>query len=1451
MLPTSITGYKGSSQPSLELRFSQPEMMAGSRRHAAIPDSCLLREAALYPPAFEIQTRELSVPVPISIDCMSTKPSAARRRQSVALAAIFLLPLFGSCDSSSSTTPEPVHTVQALSGNTQAGEVGRALGEPLTVEVRRAGANPVEGIEVRWSASAGGGIIQPEYGITDALGRASAIWTLGPEAGEQIATAAIDGAIPATFTAMAWKAAGAVEPISPTELRGRTEEALPEPLQIRVLDRAGEPLPGAEVRWSIRAGNGTLSTSTTITDAEGIAQASWTLGSGVGEHLAEAAVDTLPPVPFTAFAVRPVGPAGAVVHDVTGSVTLAIPAGALRTQQEIGVRARNTGIGEASLATGTIFEMSPAGLRFTVPATLTLAVDPGQLPSGMQPNDLAVHRLGEDGWVEVIGSTVNADGSSVSVPLQGFSAYALLPRRAVAEVRVTPESATTTAIGEQVAFRAHLSDGQGLPLDVGARTITWHSDNPSVAVIDDLGIVTALGNGEARITAVVGDASGSAVFRVTQVPVTLEKAGGDAQTAVVGTPVPVPPAVRVMDAFGNPIPLTPVTFTVSAGGGSVAGASAYTNWEGVAAAESWMLGTTPGANALTATVAGVGDITFTATATGIAPIAEDDAIADDSEPGDPLHGAFNTTLTLAPGELLANDVLGTGGVITHFGAIQMNDGKGSLEAPVGSVTDHAAGVSIALDAGSGALQVNADGSLQLTPPVNYTGLLRFRYRLASEYGYSDATVTLAVGERPVAVDDSYDVLGNVRINVPGAAGLASNDRGDAISYVGSSYHSGPRGKMTITGPSMGLTYNPVPGFEGQNRFTYTIQNGFGQSQATVTFKIDGMIWFVDRNFPSTSGDGRPGNPYRTLADFAAAGLDKPGDAIFLFESWYGYSGGITLKDGQRLIGQDATQDLATLAGVTVPPYSDPLPTMNPGAGEETFLAGAASGITLARDNQIHGLSINLPSGTALSGQGYGKLVVRDVSISSGESAIELDGGHADVKLVSTTALGGVHGVALLDTQGELDLGNGLIQGGSDHGLIISGGKSNLTYAGSIENSSGYALVSELGAGTVTLSGPINAGGGGLSIRRDDRTIEFNGPVTIDVARTGLVMEDMVGGSLRFTGGLEIKAGTKGIDAYGTGMLEVTGPSNSIDAANGPAVHLNGIGLGPKGVTFESISARNGTAGIQLYFVGGGEFTVTGDGGDCAGNAVNCASRIENVDASAVVFGGFTGRISLSGIDFRGGNYGVYAGSAATVVLTNNRFTGYDFDAVSVTHLQSAKPFLTIGGLEAHQGNFFDGNTNAVRVRTRVNATGSEIRALVLGNTIQGGRTGLLIEQEDGAHVIVRAEANDILGTTETAVSVGHFGSGANQKTDLHLIDNDIVSSRFGLEVFTATGGITCANVVGNRFNAKEIHLRTWDDGLIRIPQTSEDALVTSNTGVIGVSLDGALETNAAMCQEPD
>ena len=84
----------------------------------------------------------------------------------------------------------------------------------------------------------------------------------------------------------------------------------------------------------------------------------------------------------------------------------------------------------------------------------------------------------------------------------------------------------------------------------------------------------------------------------------IEVAAGNNQEVSAGTAVPTPPAVRALSDDGRPVPGVVVTFVVTDGGGTLTGAEATSNADGIAAVTSWTLGPEVGSNVLNATAPG-------------------------------------------------------------------------------------------------------------------------------------------------------------------------------------------------------------------------------------------------------------------------------------------------------------------------------------------------------------------------------------------------------------------------------------------------------------------------------------------------------------------------------------------------------------------------------------------------------------------------------------------------------------------------------------------------------------------------------------------------------------------------------------------------------------------------------------------------------------------------------
>ncbi len=94
-------------------------------------------------------------------------------------------------------------TVRAVSPVSQPGRLGRPATEDPTVLVVDRFGNPVGGVPVEWTVTAGRGEVSSSQSATGADGKAAVTWTLGLSVGVQKLTARVDGAhgSPVTFTA--------------------------------------------------------------------------------------------------------------------------------------------------------------------------------------------------------------------------------------------------------------------------------------------------------------------------------------------------------------------------------------------------------------------------------------------------------------------------------------------------------------------------------------------------------------------------------------------------------------------------------------------------------------------------------------------------------------------------------------------------------------------------------------------------------------------------------------------------------------------------------------------------------------------------------------------------------------------------------------------------------------------------------------------------------------------------------------------------------------------------------------------------------------------------------------------------------------------------------------------------------------------------------------------------
>jgi len=304
----------------------------------------------------------------------------------------------------------------------------------------------------------------------------------------------------------------------------------------------------------------------------------------------------------------------------------------------------------------------------------------------------------------------------------------------------------------------------------------------------------------------------------------------------------------------------------------------------------------------------------------------------------------------------------------------------------------------------------------------------------------DTNTTLIPGSvmtTPLALNDSYSAIGNVQISIP-APGVLANDVdpdgvGPALTVTPFTGLSANGGNVSLNANGS-FTYNPPPGFEGTDTFTYTLNDNDTPNNTdtgTISITVAGMIWFVN-SAAAPGGDGRLTSPFNTLTgtgSFDAVAADDPGDDIFLYSG--SYAGGLALKNNQKLIGQGATASLATLTGLTPPAGSLALPATG---GARPTVSASGNNITLGSGNLVSGLNLSNSGGTALLGASVGSLTVSDASVTNTAGvAINLANGALSATLTGVSASNGVNGIKLVNTTGSFSVTG---TGGAGSGGIL-------------------------------------------------------------------------------------------------------------------------------------------------------------------------------------------------------------------------------------------------------------------------------------------------------------------------------------------------------------------------------------------------------------------------------
>ncbi len=634
---------------------------------------------------------------------------------------------------------------------------------------------------------------------------------------------------------------------------------------------------------------------------------------------------------------------------------------------------------------------------------------------------------------------------------------------------------------------------------------------------------------------------------------------------------------------------------------------------------------------------------------------------------------------------------------------------------------------------------NPGDTLNYTVIITDSGLDATNVQLTDILSSSLTLVGGSLAASPVAVNDTYPqtVIGNVPItsslisfSVTSNDFLGLNPTATISAYDATSANGG----NVVVNADGTFTYNPPPGYEGADSFTYTLTDNANANSAaanrtaTVSLTVSGMVWFIDNNATActtlAAGCGRLSNPFSTLAAFnglnnGAGNNPAANDNIFIYESASSYSGGVTLLSGQKLIGQDSTSTLATITGLTTPSSSATFPAMNTGGNATTIVNAAGNGVALNSGNTLNGFTGGVATGIVITGTNFGTLTVADVIVNTTGQALNLTNGTLAATFTSVTSSGGTNNIALAKgagvLAGTLTMSAGALSAATGNAFDVNGGTATISYAGTIDNTAARSVnIANMTGGTTTFSGAVSGSGTGINLAT-------NGGATIN-----------------FTGGINLSTGANAaFTATGGGTVNATQNNtsivNTLTTSTGTALNVANTTIGASGLTFRSISSNGATNGIILNTTGAtAGLTVSGNGGSCTSVGTCTGGTIQS--ASVGVLLNSTTSVSIDRMFVSNSQHSGING----VLVTNFSFTNGKIDN-SGTLLGAGDSNIAFNTGE------FSGSTGVNK-----NIAGT---LTITGNTLTNAYySGLDVYQFDGTISDANISNNILTSATSTASS---------------------------------------------------------------------------------------------------
>ena len=615
--------------------------------------------------------------------------------------------------SAEASLPPPVPTTLSIgSGGNQEGTTGEALANPFVVEVRDQYDAPMAGVTVSFAVSEGGGALSATTAMTDANGRAGSTLTLGSEPGTNSVKVSVEG----LSQTEVFSAEASLPPPVPTTLsigsggnqEGTTGEALANPFVVEVRDQYDAPMAGVTVSFAVSEGGGALSATTAMTDANGRAGSTLTLGSEPGTNSVKVSVEGLSQTEvFSAEASLP-PPVTTVLSIVAGDNQEGVTGEVLASAFVVEVRDQY----DAPLAGVTVtFAISEGGGSLSATAATTDA-------NGRAESTLT---LGSDPGTNSV--KVSVEGIS---QMAVFSAEAGLPPPVATALSIVSGDNQEAVIGEVLAnpFVVEVHDQYDDPM--AGVTVTLAVSEGGGSLSSEMVMTDANGRAESILTLGPNLGRNTVTVSVTgiqaqqtvtaegiRIPLAFWIISGDKQQGLPGEALANPFVVEVRDQSGDPLLGVQVTFSVTSGGGTLSVTSATTGSNG--RTESILtLGPNPGTNTVEVGVRGIQETQSVSAIAELPPIPQD---VNRDDVVNILDLVFVASALGDEGQGLVADVNGDG-VVNILDLVLVAGAFGNAAAP--SADPRALAMLTAADVGRWLAQA---GELGLTDATSERGVL--------------------------------------------------------------------------------------------------------------------------------------------------------------------------------------------------------------------------------------------------------------------------------------------------------------------------------------------------------------------------------------------------------------------------------------------------------------------------------------------------------------------------------------------------------------------------------------------------------------------------------------------------------------------------------------------------------------------------------------------------------